>query len=99
VQDRLLQDLHAERQGPDGKWQTVPTYYFEDELPYGHGEKSVYILWASAPDAGGGVRHPLAHGLFRSEDNRTVSDAMRRYPLAFALATADMEATVFLEKE
>ena len=26
-----------------GKWQTVPTYTFDDPLPYGHGEKSVYI--------------------------------------------------------
>ena len=39
--------------GPDGKWQSVPTYSFEDPLPYGHGEKSVYIING----------HPLAHGL------------------------------------
>ena len=30
--------------GPDGKWQSVPTFFFEDTLPYGHGEKSVYII-------------------------------------------------------
>ena len=30
--------------GPDGKWQAVPTFFYEDPLPYGHGEKSVYIL-------------------------------------------------------
>ena len=30
--------------GPDGKWQSVPTFFYEDNLPYGHGEKSVYIL-------------------------------------------------------
>ena len=30
--------------GPDGKWQAVPTFFSEDPLPYGHGEKSVYIL-------------------------------------------------------
>ena len=30
--------------GPDGKWQAVPTFYYEDKLPYGHGEKSVYII-------------------------------------------------------
>ena len=27
-----------------GKWEKVPTFFFEDKLPYGHGEKSVYIL-------------------------------------------------------
>ena len=24
--------------GPDGKWQSVPTFFYEDTLPYGHGE-------------------------------------------------------------
>ena len=27
-----------------GKWEKVPSYQFDDPLPYGHGEKSVYIL-------------------------------------------------------
>ena len=27
-----------------GQWERVPTYTFDDPLPYGHGEKSVYIL-------------------------------------------------------
>lgn len=26
-----------------GKWQTVPSYTIEDDCPFGHGEKSVYI--------------------------------------------------------
>ena len=26
-----------------GQWEKVPTYSFDDPLPYGHGEKSVYI--------------------------------------------------------
>ena len=26
-----------------GKWEKVPSYQFDDPLPYGHGEKSVYI--------------------------------------------------------
>lgn len=30
--------------GPDGKWTQVPTYQFDDPMPYGHGEKSVYIV-------------------------------------------------------
>ncbi len=28
----------------NGVWQKVPYYKFEENLPYGHGEKSVYIL-------------------------------------------------------
>ena len=31
------------------------------------------------------------------EDERTVGQALQQYPLAFALATADMEASYFLE--
>ena len=27
-----------------GQWERVPTFTFDDPLPYGHGEKSVYIV-------------------------------------------------------
>ena len=30
--------------GEDGKWTQVPTFTYEDPLPYGHGEKSVYVI-------------------------------------------------------
>ncbi len=30
--------------GEDGKWTQVPTFTYEDPLPYGHGEKSVYVV-------------------------------------------------------
>ena len=30
--------------GEDGRWTQVPTFNFEDPLPYGHGEKSVYVV-------------------------------------------------------
>ena len=38
-------------------------------------------------------------GFSGPEDPRTVGQALRMYPLAFALATADMEASYFLEDE
>lgn len=84
----------------NGKWQTVPTYTFDDPLPYGHGEKSVYI-------ANGFIRLTREEamairwhmGFSGTEDNRTVGQAFQKYPLAFALATADMEAAYFLENE
>ncbi|MCD8008647.1 MAG: hydrolase, partial [Clostridiales bacterium] len=28
----------------DGSWRQVPTFQFDDPMPYGHGEKSVYII-------------------------------------------------------
>lgn len=86
--------------GPDGKWTAVPTFFFEDPLPYGHGEKSVYIvngyLRLSREEAMA-IRWHM--GFSGTEDNRLVGQALQKYPLAFALATADMEATYFLEGE
>ena len=84
--------------GPDGKWSEVPTFNFEDPLPYGHGEKSVYI-------ANGFIRLNREEamairwhmGFSGPEDDRTVGQAFGQFPLAFALATADMEATYFIE--
>ena len=83
-----------------GQWEKVPTFFFEDPLPYGHGEKSVYI-------ANGFIRLTREEamairwhmGFSGPEDNRTVGQALRMYPLAFALATADMEASYFLEND
>ena len=36
-------------------------------------------------------------GFSGDEDNRTVGQAMAKFPLAFALSVADTEATYFLE--
>lgn len=85
--------------GADGKWTAVPTFYFEDPLPYGHGEKSVYIVNGFirlSREEAMAIRWHM--GFSGTEDARTVGQAFQRYPLAFALATADMEATYFLEK-
>lgn len=84
----------------NGKWQTVPTYTFDDPLPYGHGEKSVYIVNGFirlTREEAMAIRWHM--GFSGTEDNRTVGQAFQKYPLAFALATADMEASYFLESE
>lgn len=86
--------------GPDGKWTQVPTYQFDDPMPYGHGEKSVYILSGFlrlTREEAMAIRWHM--GFSGSEDPRTVGQALQKYPLAFALATADMEASYFLEGE
>lgn len=86
--------------GPDGKWQAVPTFFFEDPLPYGHGEKSVYIVsgfMRLSREEAMAIRWHM--GFSGSEDPRTVGQALQQYPLAFALSVADMEATYFLEGE
>ncbi len=83
-----------------GQWEKVPTYSYDDPLPYGHGEKSVYIVNGYirlTREEAMAIRWHM--GFSGPEDNRTVGQALQKYPLAFALATADMEASYFLEGE
>lgn len=82
----------------NGVWHKVPSYEFDDSLPYGHGEKSVYIasgFMRLTRDEAFAIRYHMGFSL--TDDARNVGNALERYPLAFALMTADMEATYFLE--
>ena len=83
-----------------GQWEKVPTFFYEDKLPYGHGEKSVYIVsgfMKLSREEAMAIRWHM--GFSGSEDSRLVGQALQQYPLAFALSVADMEATYFLENE
>ncbi len=83
-----------------GQWEKVPTFYYEDPMPYGHGEKSVYIISGFMKlkrEEAMAIRWHM--GFSGSEDSRLVGQALEKYPLAFALSVADMEATYFLEGE
>lgn len=81
----------------DGNWVTVPYYMVEDSLPYGHGEKSVYIIsgfmrltreeamminWHM-----GGFDARVRGGAYG------LSEAYYKFPLAVILHTCDMLAT------
>ena len=82
----------------NGVWKQVPYYEFEDDLPYGHGEKSVYIIGGFmrlTREEAFAIRYHM--GFSGCEEARNVSAAFEKYPLAFALSVADMEATFLLE--
>lgn len=82
----------------NGVWNKVPTYEIDDRLPYGHGEKSVYIasgFMRLTREEAFAIRYHM--GFSGNEDARNVGSAFEMFPLAFALSTADMEATYFLE--
>ena len=86
--------------GEDGKWTQVPTFTYEDPLPYGHGEKSVYVVNGFVRltrEEAMAIRWHM--GFSGTEDSRRVGRAFAKYPRAFALSVADMEATYFLEEE
>lgn len=82
----------------NGQWVQVPTYEYNDTLPYGHGEKSVYMIsgyMRLSREEAFAIRYHM--GFAGNEDARNVGSAFEMFPLAFALSTADMEATYFLE--
>ena len=84
--------------GPDGRWTAVPYYEFDDQLPYGHGEKSVYIIsgyMRLTREEAFAIRYHM--GFSQESDARNVGAAFNAYPLAVALYIADMEATFFVD--
>ena len=83
-----------------GVWHQVPSYSYEDTLPYGHGEKSVYIIsgyMKLTREEAFAIRYQM--GFSGSEEKGNVGSAFEMFPLAFALSTADMEATFFMETD
>lgn len=83
----------------DGKWVEVPFYTIDDKMPYGHGEKSVFMIqffMRLEMDEAFAIRFHM--GFSGPEDVNLISRAFEMYPLAYALHVADCEATYFLEK-
>lgn len=83
-----------------GQWEKVPYYTIDDSLPYGHGEKSVYIITGFmrlTREEAFAIRFHM--GFSGTEDINLVGRAFEKFPLAYALHAADMEASYFLERK
>ena len=83
----------------DGKWVALPWYDFEDNLPYGHGEKSVWMLEKFIrlkTNESMAIRWHM--GFAEEKDMRTIGKAFDMYHEAVCLHTADLEASRMLEK-
>lgn len=81
-----------------GQWEKVPYYEINDTLPYGHGEKSVYMVsgfMRLSREEAMAIRWHM--GFSGTEDKNSIGKALEMFPLAFALSVADMEASYFLE--
>lgn len=91
------------RKNEQGQWEKYPFYVVNDQLPYGHGEKSVYIIsgfmkltreeamairWHM-----GGFDDSVKGGSY------AISGAFERNPLALLTHLADMQATYLDEAE
>ena len=85
-----------------GQWEKVPSYSVEDAFPYGHGEKSVYLIERFVrlkPAEAVAIRWHM--GGFDDAARggcRAISEAFDTYPLAVKLHLADLEATYLVEK-
>ena len=83
-----------------GQWEKVPQYTINDKLPYGHGEKSVYIIsgfMRLTREEAMAIRFHM--GLAQEGDLRDCGKAFEMYPLALMNHLADMQATYLDERE
>ena len=86
----------------DGRWEQKPYYRVEDSLPYGHGEKSVYILSAfiklTREEALAINWHMGEYDARVQNGSSMLSDVFYKYPTCFLLHLADLSATYLDEK-
>ncbi len=87
---------------PNGKpeWEDYWGYDIEDKLPYGHGEKSVYIVsgfMRLTREEAFAIRFHM--GAWQEGEARNAGNAFEMYPLALFTHIADMLATNIYEKE
>lgn len=81
-----------------GAWKKVPSFEYSDPMPYGHGEKSVYIISGFlrlSREEAFAIRFHM--GFSASDEARLVGDAYEKFPLCVAVSTADLEASYFIE--
>ena len=82
-----------------GNWEKVPFYAVDDVFPYGHGEKSVFIIERFMKlriEEAMAIRWHM--GGFDDGGGFTISVAYQKYPLAVKLHLADLESTYLREK-
>ena len=85
----------------DGQWIQVPYFAYNNTLPYGHGEKSVYIISGfMRPTREEAMAINWHMGAYdpRNQATSDLSDAFSRFPLAVLFHVADLEATYLDEK-
>ncbi len=82
-----------------GQWEKVPYYTIDDSFPYGHGEKSVFLIERFMKlrlDEAMAIRWHM--GGFDDNNGYYISNAYDKYPLAVKLHLADLESTYLKEK-
>ncbi len=86
----------------NGEWVQKPYYTKDELLPYGHGEKSVYIISGfmrlTREEAIAINWHMGGFDVRYKGGDGTISEAYAKFPLAVLLHVSDLEATYLDEK-
>lgn len=91
------------RKNEQGQWEKYPFYVVDDQLPYGHGEKSVYIISGFMKLTREEAMAIRWHMGFSDTDFKgggfSVGNAFGKFPLAVLMHIADLQATYLDEAE
>jgi len=87
----------------DGEWVQKPVFVVDDQLPYGHGEKSVYIingfLRLTREEAMAINWHMGGFDTRVRGGSYSLSDAFYKFPIAMIFHAADVMATYLDENQ
>lgn len=81
----------------NGKWEQYEAFTVKDKIPYGHGEKSVMMIEEYIkllPVERYAIRWHMG---YTEGDNLSLGNAIDKYPIIWALHSADMQASHFME--
>ena len=91
------------RKNEQGQWEKYPFYIVNDQLPYGHGEKSVYIISSFMKLTREEAMAIRWHMGFSDNEFKaggfSVGNAFTKFPLALLTHIADLQATYLDEVE
>lgn len=85
----------------DGQWVQVPYFAYNNSLPYGHGEKSVYIVsgyMRLTREEAMAINWHMGGFDPRCQATSDLSDAYSVFPTALLLHVSDLEASYLDEK-
>lgn len=91
------------RKNADGKWEKYAGYTIKDNLPYGHGEKSVYLIskfMELEEEEAMAIRwHMGGFDDAAKGGSPALKGVFQKYPLAIMTHIADMQASYLDEKD
>jgi len=88
---------HRNKRMEDGRWQRIETYEVDDGFPFGHGERSVFLLVQHgvrlSDEEALAIRwHMGGWGANGFQEEQALAGAMNKHKLVTALHIADMMA-------